>query len=113
MNGDAAEQTLRAIVRWDRYAEAFASDEQSGALSLENTTSSGQAAIRKHPGRRQSADLLWYAPRQDQEDPYGAGALPAQEYCRTGRAAGRRADERDGGEVRSRPVAQPAVQRAE
>ena len=32
----AAEQTLRAIISWGRYAEAFAYDDQDKAFSLEN-----------------------------------------------------------------------------
>ena len=31
-----AEQTLRAVIAWGRYAEAFAYDDDSGAFSLEN-----------------------------------------------------------------------------
>src|SRR5262245_12014218 len=38
MNGDAAEQTLRAIVSWARYAEVFAYDDQNAVFSLENPT---------------------------------------------------------------------------
>ena len=36
MSEDAAEQTLRAIIRWARYAEAFAYDDESAHFSLEN-----------------------------------------------------------------------------
>ena len=36
MAEDAAEQTLRTIVSWGRYAEAFAYDDHSGMFSLEN-----------------------------------------------------------------------------
>ncbi|MFI4914131.1 MAG: AAA-associated domain-containing protein [Steroidobacterales bacterium] len=38
MNEDAAEQTLRAIISWARYAEAFAYDDESATFSLENPT---------------------------------------------------------------------------
>jgi NitT/TauT family transport system ATP-binding protein len=36
MSEEAAEQTLRTIISWARYAEAFAYDESSGVFSLEN-----------------------------------------------------------------------------
>ena len=36
MTTDAAEQTLRAVVAWARFAEAFAYDDESQAFSLEN-----------------------------------------------------------------------------
>lgn len=36
MTTDAAEQTLRAIIRWGRYAEAFAYDDHTQTFSLEN-----------------------------------------------------------------------------
>jgi NitT/TauT family transport system ATP-binding protein len=35
---DAAEQTLRAVIAWGRFAEAFAYDDQSQTFSLENPT---------------------------------------------------------------------------
>ena len=35
---ESAEQTLRAIVRWGRYAEAFAYDDENASFSLENPT---------------------------------------------------------------------------
>ena len=38
MNEDAADQTLRAVVRWGRYAEAFAYDDENAMFSLENPT---------------------------------------------------------------------------
>ena len=38
MSPEAAEQTLRAIVSWARYAEAFAYDDETGSFSLENPT---------------------------------------------------------------------------
>jgi NitT/TauT family transport system ATP-binding protein len=38
MNGDAAEQTLRAIVSWARYAEVFAYNDENAVFSLENPT---------------------------------------------------------------------------
>jgi NitT/TauT family transport system ATP-binding protein len=38
MNGDAAEQTLRAIVSLARYAEVFAYDDENAVFSLENPT---------------------------------------------------------------------------
>jgi NitT/TauT family transport system ATP-binding protein len=38
MSEDAAEQTLRAVVRWGRYAEAFAYDDENAMFSLENPT---------------------------------------------------------------------------
>src|SRR6202050_1467037 len=38
MNEEAAEQTLRAVVRWARYAEAFAYDDENAMFSLENPT---------------------------------------------------------------------------
>ncbi|HXQ31352.1 MAG TPA: nitrate/sulfonate/bicarbonate ABC transporter ATP-binding protein [Steroidobacteraceae bacterium] len=36
MSPESAEQTLRAIVSWARYAEAFAYDDKAGMFSLEN-----------------------------------------------------------------------------
>jgi NitT/TauT family transport system ATP-binding protein len=36
MSDDAAEQTLRAVISWARYAEAFAYDDESAVFSLEN-----------------------------------------------------------------------------
>jgi NitT/TauT family transport system ATP-binding protein len=36
MPEESAEQTLRAIISWARYGEAFAYDEDSGVFSLEN-----------------------------------------------------------------------------
>jgi NitT/TauT family transport system ATP-binding protein len=36
MSDEAAEETLRAIISWARYAEAFAYDEDSGIFSLDN-----------------------------------------------------------------------------
>ena len=36
MASEAAEQTLRAIVSWGRYAEAFAYDDEHSSFSLEN-----------------------------------------------------------------------------
>ena len=38
MAEDAAEQTLRAIISWARYGEAFAYDEDAGVFSLDNPT---------------------------------------------------------------------------
>ena len=38
MTDEAAEQTLRAIVSWGRYAEAFAYDDENAVFSLENPT---------------------------------------------------------------------------
>jgi NitT/TauT family transport system ATP-binding protein len=36
MNDEAAEQTLRAIVSWGRYAEAFAYEDETSTFNLEN-----------------------------------------------------------------------------
>ena len=36
MGEDDAEQTLRAVIRWARYAEAFAYDDDTQTFSLEN-----------------------------------------------------------------------------
>jgi len=36
MNDASAEQTLRAIISWARYAEAFAYDDETAMFSLEN-----------------------------------------------------------------------------
>ncbi len=36
MSDESAEQTLRAVISWARYAEAFAYDEDSGVFSLDN-----------------------------------------------------------------------------
>jgi NitT/TauT family transport system ATP-binding protein len=36
MRPDAAEQTLKAAINWGRYAEAYAYDDQTSTLSLEN-----------------------------------------------------------------------------
>ena len=38
MSEEAADQTLRAIVSWSRYAEAFAYDDENAMFSLENPT---------------------------------------------------------------------------
>jgi NitT/TauT family transport system ATP-binding protein len=38
MSEENAEQTLRAIIRWARYAEAFAYDDENAMFSLENPT---------------------------------------------------------------------------
>jgi NitT/TauT family transport system ATP-binding protein len=38
MNEDAAEQTLRAVVQWGRYAEAYAYQDDNAMFSLENPT---------------------------------------------------------------------------
>src|ERR1700729_3426659 len=38
MSEDAAEQSLRAVVSWGRYAEAFAYDDENAMFSLENPT---------------------------------------------------------------------------
>jgi len=38
MNEEAADKTLRAVVRWARYAEAFAYDDENAMFSLENPT---------------------------------------------------------------------------
>ncbi|HEY2755597.1 MAG TPA: nitrate/sulfonate/bicarbonate ABC transporter ATP-binding protein [Pseudolabrys sp.] len=38
MATDGAEQTLRAVVGWARFAEAFAYDDRSGTFSLDNPT---------------------------------------------------------------------------
>ena len=36
MSEEDAEQTLRAVVSWARYAEAFAYDDENAMFSLEN-----------------------------------------------------------------------------
>jgi NitT/TauT family transport system ATP-binding protein len=38
MNEEEADQTLRAVIRWSRYAEAFAYDDENAMFSLENPT---------------------------------------------------------------------------
>jgi NitT/TauT family transport system ATP-binding protein len=38
MSEDDAEETLRAVIRWARYAEAFAYDDENAMFSLENPT---------------------------------------------------------------------------
>jgi NitT/TauT family transport system ATP-binding protein len=38
MSPEVAEQTLRALVSWARYAEIFAYDDETGSFSLENPT---------------------------------------------------------------------------
>jgi NitT/TauT family transport system ATP-binding protein len=38
MSPEAAEQSLRALVSWARYAEVFAYDDETGSFSLENPT---------------------------------------------------------------------------
>jgi NitT/TauT family transport system ATP-binding protein len=38
MNEEAADQTLRAVVSWGRYAEAYAYDDDNAMFSLENPT---------------------------------------------------------------------------
>ena len=36
MTAGAAEQTLRAVTSWGRYAETFAYDDRQGVFTLEN-----------------------------------------------------------------------------
>ena len=36
MSPDYAEETLRAVVQWGRYAELFSYDEEAGQFSLED-----------------------------------------------------------------------------
>jgi NitT/TauT family transport system ATP-binding protein len=36
MAAEAAQQTLRAVISWGRYAEAFAYDDKNQTFSLEN-----------------------------------------------------------------------------
>jgi NitT/TauT family transport system ATP-binding protein len=36
MSDEDAEKTLRAVISWARYGEAFAYDEDSGVFSLDN-----------------------------------------------------------------------------
>ncbi|MGA2343880.1 MAG: AAA-associated domain-containing protein, partial [Steroidobacteraceae bacterium] len=38
MNEEAAEQTLRSVIRWARYGEVFAYDDENSMFSLENPT---------------------------------------------------------------------------
>jgi NitT/TauT family transport system ATP-binding protein len=38
MSPEVAEETLRALVSWARYAEIFAYDDETGQFSLENPT---------------------------------------------------------------------------
>jgi NitT/TauT family transport system ATP-binding protein len=38
MSEEAADKTLRNVVRWARYAEAFAYDDENAMFSLENPT---------------------------------------------------------------------------
>jgi NitT/TauT family transport system ATP-binding protein len=38
MTAEAAEQTLRAVIEWGRYAEVFAYDDETAMFSLENPT---------------------------------------------------------------------------
>jgi NitT/TauT family transport system ATP-binding protein len=38
MTEEAAEQTLRAITAWGRYAEVFAYEDESARFTLENPT---------------------------------------------------------------------------
>jgi NitT/TauT family transport system ATP-binding protein len=38
MSEEAADLTLRAVVSWARYAEAFAYDDENAMFSLENPT---------------------------------------------------------------------------
>ena len=38
MSPEVAEDTLRAVVSWARYAEIFAYDDETGQFSLENPT---------------------------------------------------------------------------
>ena len=38
MSTEDAEETLRAVIAWARYAEAFAYDDDSQTFSLENPT---------------------------------------------------------------------------
>ena len=45
MSPEAAEQTLRAVVDWGRYAEAFAYDDQMRMFSLENPIASNRQPI--------------------------------------------------------------------
>ena len=43
MSEDYADETLKTVVSWGRYAELFAYDEQSETFSLENPGESGDA----------------------------------------------------------------------
>ena len=36
MSDEAAETTLRAVIAWARFGEAFAYDEDNGVFSLDN-----------------------------------------------------------------------------
>ena len=38
MSEEDAEQTLRSVIRWARYGEAFAYDDENAMFSLENPT---------------------------------------------------------------------------
>jgi NitT/TauT family transport system ATP-binding protein len=38
MTPQSAQQTLRAIISWGRYAEVFAYDDENATFSLENPT---------------------------------------------------------------------------
>ena len=38
MPDDAAEETLRTVINWGRYAEVLAYDEESRLFTLENPT---------------------------------------------------------------------------
>ena len=38
MSAEAADQTLRAVISWGRFAEIFAYDEDTGVFSLDNPT---------------------------------------------------------------------------
>ncbi len=45
MDAEAAEQTLRAVIGWARFAEAFAYDDQSQTFSLESFSEAVAEAI--------------------------------------------------------------------
>jgi NitT/TauT family transport system ATP-binding protein len=38
MSEEDADQTLRSVIRWARYGEAFAYDDENAMFSLENPT---------------------------------------------------------------------------
>src|SRR6202000_869810 len=47
MAEDAAEETLKAVVSWARFAELFSYDDDAELFSLENPTSADRAVIRR------------------------------------------------------------------
>ena len=51
MSEDYADETMKTIVSWGRYAELFAYDEQSETFSLENPTLTLRSVVARSGSR--------------------------------------------------------------